>query len=173
MRWLKLLRKRKECLAKSRNRYFYNKNINMRKYLAIIVLALFAAGCASALKKESDKISLEYEAITRGSYKKVIVKQDTVITIKDRAMDNVVTKPLRNGEWNSMLKSLETVNLDGLSEIKPPSVMHQVDGAPIANLKVIRGNKTYQSSSFDHGNPPQEIKDVVEKMITASDLLKK
>ena len=88
-------------------------------------------------------------------------------------MDNVVTKPLRNGEWNSMLKSLETVNLDGLSEIKPPSVMHQVDGATIANLKVIRGNKTYQSSSFDHGNPPQEIKDVVEKMITASDLLKK
>ena len=88
-------------------------------------------------------------------------------------MDAVVTKPLRNGEWNSLLKSLETVNLEGLNEIKPPSVRHQFDGAPIANLKVIRGNKTYQSSSFDHGNPPQEIKDVVDKMIAASDLLKK
>lgn len=85
-------------------------------------------------------------------------------------MDTVVTQPLRNGEWNSLLKLLEMVNLDGLNDIKPPSVKHQVDAAPIANLKVIRGNKTYRSSSFDHGNPPQEIKDVVEKIISASDM---
>lgn len=145
----------------------------MKKFAAIVLLALFAVGCASALKKESDKISFEYEAITRGSYKKVIVKQDTVITIKDRGLENVITKGLKNGEWNGILKSLEGVDLDGLSEIKPPSVKHQVDAAPIANLKVIRGDKTYQSSSFDHGNPPHEIKDVVEKIISASDLQKK
>ena len=61
----------------------------MKKFAAIVLLALFAVGCASALKKESDKISFEYEAITRGSYKKVIVKQDTVITIKDRDLKDV------------------------------------------------------------------------------------
>ncbi|KGO83375.1 hypothetical protein Q763_05010 [Flavobacterium beibuense F44-8] len=145
----------------------------MKKFAAIVLLALFAVGCASALKKESDKISFEYEAITRGSYKKVIVKQDTVITIKDRDLKDVVTAGLKNGEWNSLLKSLEGVNLEGLNEIKAPSVKHQVDAAPIANLKVIRGDKTYQSKSFDHGNPPQEIKDVVEKIMAASDFKKK
>lgn len=145
----------------------------MKKFAAIVLLALFAVGCASALKKESDKISFEYEAITRGSYKKVIVKQDTVITIKDRDLKDVVTAGLKNGEWNSLLKSLEGVNLEGLNEIKAPSVKHQVDAAPIANLKVIRGDKTYQSKSFDHGNPPQEIKDVVNKIIAASDFKKK
>ncbi|RYJ43985.1 hypothetical protein [Flavobacterium beibuense] len=145
----------------------------MKKFAAIVLLALFAVSCASALKKESDKISFEYEAITRGSYKKIIVKQDTVITIKDRGLENVITKSLKNGEWNGILKSLEGIDLDALSEIKAPSVKHQVDAAPIANLKVIRGDKTYQSSSFDHGNPPQEIKDVVEKIISASDLQKK
>lgn len=145
----------------------------MKKFAAIVLLALFAVGCASALKKESDKISFEYEAITRGSYKKVIVKQDTVITIKDRDLKDVVTAGLKNGEWNSLLKSLEGVNLEGLNEIKAPSVKHQVDAAPIANLKVIRGDKTYQSKSFDHGNPPQEIKDVVNKIMAASDFKKK
>lgn len=152
---------------------FTGKIKYMKKFAAIVLLALFAVGCASALKKESDKISFEYEAITRGSYKKVIVKQDTVITIKDRGLENVTTKGLKNGEWNGILKSLEGVDLDGLNEIKAPSVKHQVDAAPIANLKVIRGDKTYQSSSFDNGNPPQEIKDVVEKIISASDLQKK
>lgn len=145
----------------------------MKKFAAIVLLALFTVGCASALKKESDKISFEYEAITRGSYKKVIVKQDTVITIKDRDLKDVVTAGLKNGEWNSLLKSLEGVNLEGLNDIKAPSVKHQVDAAPIANLKVIRGDKTYQSKSFDHGNPPQEIKDVVEKIMAASDFKKK
>lgn len=145
----------------------------MKKFAAIVLLALFAVGCASALKKESDKISFEYEAITRGSYKKVIVKQDTVITIKDRDLKDVVAAGLKNGEWNSLLKSLEDVNLEGLNEIKAPSVKHQVDAAPIANLKVIRGDKTYQSKSFDHGNPPQEIKDVVDKIMAASDFKKK
>lgn len=145
----------------------------MKKFATIVLLALFAVGCASALKKESDKISFEYEAITRGSYKKVIVKQDTVITIKDRDLKDVVTAGLKNGEWNSLLKSLEDVNLEGLDEIKAPSVKHQVDAAPIANLKVIRGDKTYQSKSFDHGNPPQEIKDVVDKIMAASDFKKK
>jgi len=145
----------------------------MKKFAAIVLLALFAVGCASALKKESDKISFEYEAITRGSYKKVIVKQDTVITIKDRDLKDVVAAGLKNGEWNSLLKSLERVNLEGLNDIKAPSVKHQVDAAPIANLKVIRGDKTYQSKSFDHGNPPQEIKDVVDKIMAASDFKKK
>ena len=145
----------------------------MKKFAAIVLLTLFTVGCASALKKESDKISFEYEAITRGSYKKVIVKQDTVITIKDRDLKDVVTAGLKNGEWNSLLKSLEGVNLEGLNDIKAPSVKHQVDAAPIANLKVIRGDKTYQSKSFDHGNPPQEIKDVVEKIMAASDFKKK
>ena len=145
----------------------------MKKFAAIVLLALFTVGCASALKKESDKISFEYEAITRSSYKKVIVKQDTVITIKDRDLKDVVTAGLKNGEWNSLLKSLEGVNLEGLNDIKAPSVKHQVDAAPIANLKVIRGDKTYQSKSFDHGNPPQEIKDVVEKIMAASDFKKK
>ena len=145
----------------------------MKKFAAIVLLALFTVGCASALKKESDKISFEYEAITRGSYKKVIVKQDTVITIKDRDLKDVVTAGLKNGEWNSLLKSLEGVNLEELNDIKAPSVKHQVDAAPIANLKVIRGDKTYQSKSFDHGNPPQEIKDVVDKIMAASDFKKK
>ncbi|WP_330444042.1 hypothetical protein [Flavobacterium sp. C4GT6] len=145
----------------------------MKKFAAIVLLAIFAIGCSSALKKESDKISFEYEAITRGSYKKVIVKQDTVITIKDRDLKDVVTAGLKNGEWNSLLKSLEGVNLEGLNKIKVPSVNHQVDAAPIANLKVIRGDKTYQSKSFDHGNPPQEIKDVVDKIMAASDFKKK
>lgn len=149
----------------------------MKKLVILVLLTVFTVvGCktqSAAIKKDSAAISLEYEAITRGNYKKVIVKQDTVITIKDRDMNDVVTLPLSKSDWNSVLQSLEKVNLDQLDKLEAPSKKHQFDGAPLANLKIIKGDKTYQSVTFDHGNPPVEIKEVVEKMLAESDFKKK
>lgn len=148
------------------------------KKLALLLLftAIVAVGCktqSSAIKKDSEKISFEYEALTRGKYNKIIVKQDTVITIKDREMKDVVTRSLPKSDWNSLLESVGKVNLDKLSTLEAPSKKHQFDGAPLANLKVIRGDKTYQTVTFDHGNPPAEIKEVVTKLLSVSDLNKK
>lgn len=141
----------------------------MKKLLSLLVVTvLFAAGCAStALKKESEYIAFEYEAMTRGAYKKVIVKQDTVITLNSR--DAVpVTKRLKKSDWNELLAELSKVDLDKISELKPPSTRSHVDAALAANLKVIKKDKTYQSSGFDHGNPPAEIKELVEEILEAS-----
>ena len=143
----------------------------MKKLLPLLVITmLFAAGCASsALKKESEYIAFEYEAMTRGAYKKVIVKQDTVITITGRdAMP--ITTGLKKGDWNELLAELAKVDLDKISELKPPSTRSHVDAALAANLKVIRKNKTYQSNGFDHGNPPAEIKELVEEILEVSAL---
>ncbi|NDI98479.1 hypothetical protein GWA97_05285 [Flavobacterium sp. LaA7.5] len=143
----------------------------MKKLLPLLVITmLFAAGCASsALKKQSEYIAFEYEAMTRGAYKKVIVKQDTFITITGRdAMP--ITKGLKNGDWNKLLSALEKVELDKISELKPPSTRSHTDAALAANLKVIKKDKTYQSNGFDHGNPPAEIKELVQQILAVSAL---
>ena len=148
----------------------------MKKLVLLLLFTVMAVGCktqSSAIKKDSEKISFEYEAITRGKYNKIIVKQDTVITIKDREMKDVVTRSLPKSDWNDLLESVGKVNLDKLSTLEAPSKKHQFDGAPLANLKIIRGEKTYQTVTFDHGNPPAEIKEVVTKLLSVSDLNKK
>ncbi|AXG73621.1 hypothetical protein DVK85_05000 [Flavobacterium arcticum] len=143
----------------------------MKKLLPLLVITLlFAAGCASsALKKESEYIAFEYEAMTRGAYKKVIVKQDTVITLNSRDTAPITTG-LKKGDWNKLLSALQKVDLDKISELKPPSTRSHVDAALAANLKVIRKDKTYQSNGFDHGNPPAEIKVLVEEILAVSAL---
>ena len=140
------------------------------KILSTFILVLFMAkGCTnSELKKESENISFEYEAQTRGGYKKVIAKQDTVYTIKSRGGETF-QKQLSKSDWNSLLDLLSKVEAEKIKDLKAPSEKRFYDGAMIADLKVIYKDKTYESSSFDHGNPPAEIKDLVNKILEVSD----
>jgi len=144
----------------------------MKILSTFILVLLMAKGCTnSELKKESENISFEYEANTRGSYRKVIAKQDTVYTIKSRGGE-AVEKKLSKGDWNSLLNMLSKVDAEKIKDLKAPSEKRFYDGAMIADLKVIYKDKTYESSSFDHGNPPAEIKDLVNKILEVSDLSK-
>ena len=62
--------------------------------------------------------------------------------------------------------ALETIELETLSELEPPSKKHQFDGAEIASLEVITNNSSYKTPAFDHGNPPKEISAIVELIIS-------
>lgn len=151
----------------------------MKKIALVLLTVIFAVGCSSTktaqnsntnTKSASNGLSFEYEALTRGSYKKVVVTKDSIITIKDREMKDVVSKAISKGDWDKLAAASEKVNLDGLHELKAPSNKNHADAALAANLKVIKGDKTYNSSTFDHGNPPAEIAPLVNKIIAMSDL---
>lgn len=155
----------------------------MKRIGLLLLTIIFAVGCSSTKKaaantdsakqeNNSDLFSFEYEAVTRGSYLKVIVTQDSITTIKDHAMKNVVAKPVSKTEWNSLVKSLDKFDVAGLENLKAPSNKSFSDGAMGANLKAIKKDKTYGSPTFDHGNPPAEIAKLVNKIIMMSDLPK-
>ncbi|GGB77009.1 hypothetical protein GCM10007424_16280 [Flavobacterium suaedae] len=147
----------------------------MKKFLPLLaVVVLFATGCAStALKKQSADVALEYEAVTRGTYKKVIVKQDTVITLNENNVNKAITTVLPKKDWNSILKMLSKIDYKKLNTIAPPSTKHQVDAALAAGLKVITKDRTYHSHTFDHGNPPEALQPLVEKILEVSALKEK
>ncbi|MBC8643403.1 hypothetical protein H9W95_02760 [Flavobacterium lindanitolerans] len=143
----------------------------MKILSAFVMVLVLAKGCnSSELRKESENISFEYEATTRGNYRKIIAGQDTIFTIKSRNGEAVEKN--FHGDWNSMLDLLAKVDRANIQNLKAPSEKRFYDGAMIAGLTVIYKQDTYRSASFDHGNPPKEIKKLVEKIISASDLNK-
>lgn len=148
----------------------------MKKIAVILFTIMLAVGCSSKktavanVDQSASKLSFEYEAATRGAYKKVVVTQDSIVTIQDRNMTDVVSKPITKGDWNKLMAVAESVNLDALSSLKAPSNKNHADAALAANLKVIKDGKTYGSTTFDHGNPPAEIAPLVNKIIAMSDL---
>lgn len=144
----------------------------MKILSAFVLVLVLAKGCnSSELRKESENISFEYEAVTRGSYKKIIAKQDTIYTIKGRD-GKAIEKKLSRTDWNEMLDLLAKVDKGNMQNLKAPTEKRFYDGALIAGLTVIHNKDTYKSASFDHGNPPKEIEKLVEKIIAVSDLNK-
>jgi len=152
----------------------------MKKILSLIALTVVVAtGCStakkSALKEEDNNVFFTYTAITRGSNNKVVVKEGSVETTQSRLEGQPITEKLSDADWKAVKEAYSkvTVKDEELVNIIPPSKKHQFDGALIANLQVTHGDKSFGTSSFDHGNPPAEIKALVDKIIALSDLDKK
>ncbi|AWM13575.1 hypothetical protein NHF50_06540 [Flavobacterium sp. NRK F10] len=114
---------------------------------------------------------LEYEAFTRGFYQKITVTDQKVSVVTTRNGKAVVT-PISDKDWEELQSLYATVDKEGLATLESPTQKRFYDGAPIANLRVIDGDKIYESAAFDGGFPPQAIEKIVNKLIEVADNIK-
>lgn len=139
------------------------------KILSILVLAVFLGkGCESKQKQAIATAVIEYTANTRGSYKKITVSNQTVSLLKDRNGNAkaAVTQKISDADWNELIVAFQKVKLDELPNLKAPTDKRAYDGAAIGNLKIVFEGKTYETSGFDNGYPPEEIKELVDKVVS-------
>jgi hypothetical protein len=136
------------------------------KLIAMIFLTVFLGkGCDADTRQTMETAVIEYEANTRGFYRKVVIKNQTLTLSKDRSgNDKPAVQKISDADWKELIAAFEAVNRDGISELKAPSEKRFYDGSPIGGLTVTYKGKTYQSAPFDHGNPPQEIARLVNKI---------
>jgi hypothetical protein len=139
------------------------------RIVSLLSVLLFVLGSCNSLKNavgtsvEMKDIEIQYEANTRGFYNKLILKNATISSTNDRdGKENPIVQKVSEVDWNALIQELNKVDLENLSNLKVPTEKRFYDGAAIANLKITYKGKIYQSSDFDHGFPPMQIKRVVE-----------
>jgi len=139
------------------------------RIVSLLSVLLFVLGSCNSLKNavgtsvEMKDIEIQYEANTRGFYNKLILKNATISSTNDRdGKENPIVQKVSEVDWNALIQELNKVDLENLSNLKAPTEKRFYDGAAIANLKITYKGKIYQSSDFDHGFPPMQIKRVVE-----------
>jgi hypothetical protein len=151
--------------------------ITMKKYIAILVMVAAAAfGCSSSAsgsntQKQADNTitKMEYKAYTRGSNKEVVITRDKVEVKELRLGKNIeATYPLSKDNWNKLVTMAQKVKLDKMEALEAPTKKHQFDGAMAATLKVITDDTSYQSVTFDDGNPPTALKALVDEIVGIS-----
>jgi hypothetical protein len=129
--------------------------------ISLLLLVLFiGTGCSSQKKTDMTGTEIEYTAMSRGLYKRIVVKDQKVAVTNGRDTEAIVTE-IDNAKWNKIVSEFEKINLDSLSALKAPTEKRFYDGAAIGNLKIIQNPKTYETKGFDNGFPPKEIEKLV------------
>ncbi|TXD83733.1 hypothetical protein ESY86_08315 [Subsaximicrobium wynnwilliamsii] len=110
-------------------------------------------------------LTMTYEANTRGFYEKIWVEGDSVKFTNDRYGKVVVSNILPKNEKTTLVNLLNAVDLKTMPQLEAPSKAHQYDGAAMATLNITSEKSSYETKTFDHGNPPEAIKALVEKLL--------
>ena len=130
----------------------------------MIILSFFLSrSCDKQLNEEMKKSTIEYQALSRGYFLNITI-QDEKLSIIDKRDGKSRDYKLTKRDWKELADLYKFVKVEKIPTYKAPTEKRFYDGAAIANLKVIYKDKTYETSAFDHGYPPAEIKKIVDKI---------
>ena len=139
----------------------------MKMILILLNLIILNGGCNES-KVNQDSISFEYSAISRGQFLEIKANKKTT-SIKKNRSDAAIINPTEEKKWKALINTLKSMPVENIPNLKAPSEKRFFDGAAIASLKITYEGKTYESQSFDHGNPPKEIAELVKEMLSISE----
>lgn len=142
------------------------------KYLALLFSVLFLATSCSSVPKTNNDIEsavIVYEANTKGYYGKAIIQNKTVTYSKNRNSAEMKTKKISDSDWGKLAEEFKVINLDKISNLEAPTNQRAYDGAAFADVLITHKGKEYRSSTFDHGKPPAEIKNFINKIVSYLD----
>jgi hypothetical protein len=131
------------------------------RIVPFLLLTIFiAAGCSSQKKTDMTSTVIEYSAMSRGYYKKIVVQNQTVSVTNKRDAEAIENK-IDKADWDKIVAEFEKINLESIPTLKAPTEKRFYDGAAIGNLKITQNQKTYETPGFDNGFPPKEIEKLV------------
>lgn len=138
------------------------------KAIAMILLTIFMAkGCSQEAKNDIENTKIQYIANTRGFYKKITIQNKQISISNDRNEEGIgETSSISDADWEQLTILFSKIKLDSLNTYIGPTQKRFHDGAAIANMAITYKDKEYQTTTFDHGTPPVEIADFINKIVS-------
>ena len=137
----------------------------MKKIITFILSLILLSSCGPKMTQEVKESTITYQALSRGFYLNVEIKGNKMTIIRERqslGKDYV----LSNADFKEVSRLYQKVTLMELNDYKAPSEKRFYDGAAIGSLTVNYQGKIYNSQGFDHGNPPVEIAEFINKIVS-------
>lgn len=138
------------------------------KFLLLLLTLISYKGCA-----QTDNAVITYNAATRGFYYNVVVNNDNITVKKTRGTEKGMEMKVAEAKWEEISKILEAIEIAEMENLKSDNSKSQVDAAAIATLQVkLEDGKTH-TATFDHGNPPKELKPLVNAILSLAETVEK
>ena len=130
-----------------------------------LILPFFFLNCATKSTQKMQESNITYEAVTRGSYMKAEIQGNKMTVVRDRNSEPVACA-LSENDLNELDKMFQDVNLKEMESYKAPTEKRFYDGAAIGTLNVSYQGQNYKTQAFDHGTPPLELEDFINKIVS-------
>jgi len=131
------------------------------------------AGASSLKLVQDEKMTLIYTAQTRGTYQNVSISKSAVSISNSRNENERKTVACSYSDWKEIMDLVSKLNIESLPELKAPSVESHRDAALAATLTLKQDGREISTPRFDHGNPPKEIKALVNKVLSIRQSIEK
>lgn len=139
----------------------------MKKALLLLPITLLFYACPPMPYHVYDKV--EYKAITRGSSESIVIEIGNKIRADLLYSKNSSEKEKRNlskKESLELFDILRYIDLSQIDQLEVPSKKHQYDGALVTTIEITTKGGTYRSVTFDHDNPPKELKSLTDYLLS-------
>ena len=133
----------------------------MKKVLRCLWILCFSFMACPPLPYDSVYgYEIEYQSIGRSTSEYINIKEGLVRYAQKE--NDTLLHALKKRNYKALYRFLNRVNLDSLGKLNITSKKHQFDGALVTTLIIKDTQLTvHKSPSFDHDNPPEEIKDLI------------
>lgn len=136
------------------------------KFAVIVLFGLISLkGCSKRDAMIMDITEIRYTAATRGYYYQVQVSPMVMQIRMDRNTADEFISRVDAENWDALLALIEAIDLKKLESIKGNTELQEMDRSAYATLRVFTMDEKFQSTPFDHGNPPEEIKPLVDAIL--------
>lgn len=139
----------------------------------IIALKAKRQGDINKIAAIDENSAITYEAFSRGTFINIHITTSTLTISEDRSLSEKNNFSLKTTDWDALNNLLKDIDLTKLESLKAPTDKRLYDGAAHAALTVKSNEHTYTTSSFDHGHPPKEIENLVNKVLSIRELYDK
>ncbi len=130
--------------------------------MKLLIYSFFSLLMLSNCDTQShEDFTLNYSAATRGS-SITLDANSSEIQYSDMNGDKNIT--LNKSQWDEIKELISKIDVDEIENLEAPSNGSHTDRALVATLSITIGDKTYESVNFDHGNPPNELKKLIDKL---------
>ncbi|WP_179021325.1 META domain-containing protein [Winogradskyella forsetii] len=120
----------------------------------------------SSVVNYRDNTAVKYQSISRGAFDFIMLSKTKLSISKDNSLKTIAKYQIEAEDWQAVNALIEAIDVESIQNLTPPSKKHQYDGAPLATLAIIIGDVEYMTPAFDHGNPPEAIEALVNKVLS-------
>lgn len=137
----------------------------MKNILTFLFSIILFSGCSPKVTQNRQDATINYQAFSRGYFLNIDLQGNKMSVSKER---DVAGKEIimNDAEAKELSDLFQKITLPALENYKGPTEKRFYDGAAIANLTVNFQGKIYKTPDFDHGNPPVEIAELINKIVS-------